>query len=48
VGENTYGHPTAFTLDALAAARSSVWRTDRSGTVTATFVDGVAVVTGER
>ena len=48
VGENTYGHPTAFTLDALAAAGSTVWRTDRSGTVTVTFIDGVAVVSGER
>ena len=48
VGENTYGHPTALTLDALAAAGSTVWRTDRAGTVTVTFVDGVAVVSGER
>jgi competence protein ComEC len=47
VGENTYGHPTAFTLDALDAAGSTVWRTDRSGTVTVTFVDGVAIVSGE-
>ena len=48
VGENTYGHPTAFTLDALSAAGSSVWRTDEHGTVTVTFEAGVPVVTGER
>jgi competence protein ComEC len=34
VGENDYGHPTAFTLDALVAAGSQVWRTDRHGTIT--------------
>ena len=44
VGENTYGHPTPFTLDALAEAGSTVWRTDEHGTVTATFVDGEAVL----
>ena len=48
VGENTYGHPTAFTLDALSAAGSSVWRTDEHGTVTVTFEAGVPVVSGER
>ena len=47
VGENTYGHPTAFTLDALAAAGSTVWRTDQHGTVTVTFEDGVPVVAVE-
>ena len=35
-------------LDVLAEAGSVVWRTDKHGTVTATFQDGVAVVTGER
>lgn len=48
VGENTYGHPTAFTLDALTEAGSTVWRTDEHGTVTITFVDGTAVVSAER
>jgi competence protein ComEC len=48
VGENTYGHPTAFALDALSAAGSSVWRTDERGTVTVTFEAGVPVVKGER
>ena len=48
VGENDYGHPTAFTLDALSAAGSSVWRTDEHGTVTVTFEAGVPVVSGER
>jgi beta-lactamase superfamily II metal-dependent hydrolase len=43
----TFWHPTAFALDALAAG-SSVWRTDRNGTIGVTFVDGVAVVSGER
>jgi competence protein ComEC len=48
VGENTYGHPVPSTLDALVDAGSVVWRTDRRGTVTITFVDGVAIATGER
>jgi beta-lactamase superfamily II metal-dependent hydrolase len=41
-------HPTAFTLDGLSTAGSSVWRTDEHGTVTVTFEDGVPVVSGER
>jgi competence protein ComEC len=48
VGENTYGHPVPSTLDALVEAGSVVWRTDRRGTVTITFVDGAAVAAGER
>ena len=48
VGENTYGHPTAFTLDALAEAGSAVWRTDEHGTITVTFEQGVPVVAGAR
>jgi competence protein ComEC len=48
VGENTYGHPVPTTLEALAEAGSAVWRTDEHGTVTVTFHDGVAVVSGER
>ncbi|MGZ8631950.1 MAG: DNA internalization-related competence protein ComEC/Rec2 [Actinomycetota bacterium] len=48
VGENTYGHPTPFTLDALTEAGSAIWRTDQHGTITVTFDDGVPVVTGER
>ncbi len=37
VGDNDYGHPTAFTLDALAASGAQVWRTDRHGTITVSF-----------
>ncbi|HZB00879.1 MAG TPA: ComEC/Rec2 family competence protein, partial [Actinomycetota bacterium] len=37
VGENDYGHPTAFTLDALVASGAEVWRTDRHGTIVVTF-----------
>jgi competence protein ComEC len=48
VGENTYGHPTDFTLDALADAGSAVWRTDEHGTITVTFEGGSPVITGER
>jgi len=39
VGENDYGHPTAFTLDALVASGAQVWRTDRHGTITV-LLDG--------
>ncbi|HWL91134.1 MAG TPA: ComEC/Rec2 family competence protein, partial [Actinomycetota bacterium] len=39
VGENDYGHPTAFTLDALEASGAQVWRTDRLGTITV-LLDG--------
>jgi competence protein ComEC len=48
VGENTYGHPVPTTLAALEGARSTVWRTDRRGTVTVRFVDGVPIATGDR
>lgn len=48
VGENTYGHPVPTTLDALAEAGSTVWRTDEHGTVTVTFESGVPVVSGDR
>ena len=34
--DNGYGHPTAHLLDLLAAARTTVVRTDRSGTCTLT------------
>lgn len=37
VGQNDYGHPTKFTLDALAATGAQVWRTDRLGTITIGF-----------
>jgi beta-lactamase superfamily II metal-dependent hydrolase len=33
---NTYGHPTQATLDGLAAAGSTVYRTDQDGTVVLT------------
>ena len=48
VGENDYGHPTAFTLDALVASGAEVWRTDRQGTITVTFPGPNPVVGSER
>jgi competence protein ComEC len=48
VGENGYGHPTAFTLDALARAGTEVWRTDQHGTITVTFQGGVPIVDAAR
>jgi competence protein ComEC len=48
VGENDYGHPTAFTLDALAATGSQVWRTDRHGTITVLFAGPTPTVESER
>lgn len=48
VGENDYGHPTAFALDALAAAGSQVWRTDRHGTITVLFSGPTPTVESER
>jgi competence protein ComEC len=48
VGENDYGHPTVFTLDALVAAGSQVWRTDRHGTITIRFDGRNATVESER
>ena len=33
VGDNSYGHPTTETLDRLAAAGVTVWRTDEQGTI---------------
>jgi competence protein ComEC len=48
VGENDYGHPTAFTLDALWASGAQVWRTDRHGTITVSFVGLTPTVESER
>ena len=48
VGENDYGHPTAFTLDALAASGAQVWRTDRQGTITVVFAGPNPTVEFER
>jgi competence protein ComEC len=48
VGENDYGHPTAFTLDALTASGAEVWRTDRHGTITVRFVGHAPTVQSER
>jgi competence protein ComEC len=31
--QNTYGHPSAVTLNRLGAAGSHIWRTDRSGSI---------------
>jgi competence protein ComEC len=36
VGQNTYGHPAAETLERLLRHRVEVWRTDRDGSVTVT------------
>lgn len=48
VGENTYGHPVATTLDAITESGARIWRTDQHGTVTVTFEGGVPVVAGTR
>ena len=48
VGENDYGHPTAFTLDALVASGAEVWRTDRAGTITISFVGPTPTIESER
>jgi competence protein ComEC len=48
VGENDYGHPTEFTLDALAVSGAQVWRTDRHGTITVSFVSRAPTVESER
>lgn len=45
VGDNNYGHPSAETLDRLAAAGATIYRTDQCGTVTATS-DGQTVTVG--
>ncbi len=39
VGKNSYGHPTAQTLERLAGAGAEVFRTDRDGTVKITVKD---------
>jgi competence protein ComEC len=46
--DNPYGHPTAWTLDALAAAGTQVWRTDRDGTITIRFDGPTPTVESER
>jgi len=48
VGQNTYGHPAPATLAALRAARVSIHRTDREGTVRLTVEDRALSVTSER
>ncbi|MDQ4107946.1 MAG: competence protein ComEC, partial [Actinomycetota bacterium] len=48
VGDNDYGHPTAFTLDSLWASGAQVWRTDRHGTITVNFVGLTPTVESER
>ncbi len=48
VGDNDYGHPTAFTLDALAASGAQVWRTDRHGTITVLLTGPTLSVESER
>ena len=46
--DNDYGHPTASTLRALAAARVPVVRTDRDGTVRVALQDGALRVEAGR
>lgn len=48
VGENDYGHPTAFTLDALVASGAQVWRTDQAGTITISFAGRSPTIESER
>ncbi len=49
VGEgNTFGHPTPATLARLAGVGARVLRTDRQGTVTATFDGAVWAMSAER
>jgi competence protein ComEC len=45
---NDYGHPNAEMVDALLATGADVWRTDRRGAVTVTFVGPTATVESER
>ncbi len=37
VGPNDYGHPVPSTLQAIAATRATIWRTDQHGDITVTF-----------
>ncbi len=48
VGDNDYGHPTAFTLDALVASGAQVWRTDRHGTITILLAGPTLSIESER
>jgi competence protein ComEC len=48
VGENDYGHPVPATLDALVASGAEVWRTDRAGTITISFVGPTPTIESER
>jgi competence protein ComEC len=40
VGQNSYGHPSADTIDRLQAAGAAVYRTDRQGVITAANDNG--------
>jgi competence protein ComEC len=42
VGPNSYGHPGADTLARLLASGSTIWRTDRNGTIIVTSSDGIS------
>ena len=42
VGQNSYGHPGANTLARLLASGTTIWRTDRSGTIIVTSSDGIS------
>jgi competence protein ComEC len=43
--DNDYGHPSAETLEPLAASGADVFRTDRDGTVVVVAEDRLEVVT---
>ena len=42
VGPNSYGHPGADTLARLSAIGTTIWRTDRNGTIIVTSSDGMS------
>lgn len=44
--DNSFGHPTATTLDALRNADVAIFRTDRDGDVTVESLDGKVVRIG--
>ncbi len=48
VGRNSYGHPTDSALDRLADIGSKIFRTDREGTIRATFDKRVLSVYNQR
>jgi hypothetical protein len=47
-GYKAFGHPVASTLAAVVASGSTIWRTDRHGTITVAFQGGVPTIVAER